>query len=82
MMPGILSASIIVFAFSFGAFEIPFLLGATFPVTLPVVAYRAYADVDLNARSQAMAMSMVITVIITSLTLVYMKLSRTYLRSR
>lgn len=82
MMPGILSASIIVFAFSFGAFEIPFLLGATFPVTLPVVAYRAYADVDLNARSEAMAMSMVITVIITLLTYGYMRLSRMYLRSR
>ncbi len=82
MMPGILSASIIVFAFSFGAFEIPFLLGATFPVTLPVVAYRAYADVDLGARSQAMAMSMLITVLITALTYAYMKLSRAYLRSQ
>lgn len=82
MMPGILSASVIVFAFSFGAFEIPFLLGATFPVTLPVVAYRAYADVDLDARSQAMAMSMFITAVITVLTYAYMKLSRAYLRSQ
>jgi len=82
MMPGILSASIIVFAFSFGAFEIPLLLGATYPVTLPVVAYRAYTDADLSSRSQAMAMSVVITAIITLLTYVYMRLSRTYLRSR
>ncbi len=82
MTPGILSASVIVFAFSFGAFEIPFLLGATFPVTLPVVAYRAYADVDLGARSQAMAMSMLITVIITVLTYAYTKLTRAYLRSQ
>jgi putative spermidine/putrescine transport system permease protein len=81
MMPGILSASVIAFAFSFGAFEIPFLLGATFPVTLPVVAYKAYASVELSSRSEAMAMSMVITVLIAVLTYAYMKLSRAYLRS-
>jgi len=51
-------------------------------VTLPVVAYRAYTDADLSSRSQAMAMSVVITAIITLLTYVYMRLSRTYLRSR
>jgi putative spermidine/putrescine transport system permease protein len=82
MMPGILSASMIVFAFSFGAFEIPLLLGASHPVTLPVVAYRAYTDVDLDSRSQAMALSMVITVIITLLTYGYMRLSRAYVRAR
>jgi putative spermidine/putrescine transport system permease protein len=82
MMPGILSTSIIVFAFSFGAFEIPLLLGASYPVTLPVVAYRAYTDADLSARPQAMAMSMVITLIITLLTYGYMRLSRTYVRAR
>jgi putative spermidine/putrescine transport system permease protein len=51
-------------------------------VTLPVVAYRAYTDADLSARPQAMAMSMVITLIITLLTYGYMRLSRTYVRAR
>jgi putative spermidine/putrescine transport system permease protein len=81
MMPGVLSASIIVFAFSFGAFEIPYLLGASFPVPLSVVAYKAYSDADLNAQPEAMAMSVIIAALITLLTLAYMKLSRAYLRS-
>jgi putative spermidine/putrescine transport system permease protein len=82
MLPGILSASTIVFAFSFGGFEIPLLLGATFPAPLSVVAYRFYSDADLNARPDAMATSMVITVIIASLTYAYTRLSKAYLRSQ
>ena len=35
IMPGILSSSILVFAFTFGAFEIPFLLGQRYPSALP-----------------------------------------------
>ena len=36
IMPGILSTSIIVFAFVFASYEIPLLLGVRFPTTLPV----------------------------------------------
>ena len=61
--PAIVSTSVIVFAFGFGAFEVPFLLGQPYPSALPVLAYRAFTDVDLNARSEAMAISMVIAVI-------------------
>jgi putative spermidine/putrescine transport system permease protein len=79
--PAVLSTSIIVFAFTFGAFEVPFLLGRPFPTVLPVLAYRAYTDVDLAARSQAMAMSMVIAGIVTVLILFYMRLSHRFLRA-
>ncbi len=58
--PGLVAASVIVFAFTFGAYETPLVLGANAPVTLPVLAYRSYTDVDLAARPQAMAMAMVI----------------------
>jgi putative spermidine/putrescine transport system permease protein len=81
MLPGMLRASILVFAFTFGSFEVPYLLGQTYPAALPVLAYRHYHDVDLNARPEAMAMSMVIAVIIVLLILVYMKLAETYVRS-
>ncbi|MBP6472806.1 MAG: sugar ABC transporter permease [Chloroflexi bacterium] len=73
---GILSASILVFAFTFGAFEVPLLLGARYPSALPVLAYRLYTDVDLNARPEAMALSVVIAAIITGLILLYMWLTR------
>ncbi|MEO0561295.1 MAG: sugar ABC transporter permease [Chloroflexota bacterium] len=81
IMPGVLSASVIVFAFTFGAFEIPFLLGQNYPAALPVLAYRSYTDVDLAARPEAMAMAMVIAFLSTIMILAYMNLSRRYVRS-
>ena len=81
VMPGLLRASILVFAFTFGAFEIPFLLGQRYPSALPVLAYRSYHDVDLNARPEAMAMSMIIAALIMILILIYMKLTETIVRS-
>ncbi|MBK8989986.1 MAG: ABC transporter permease subunit [Chloroflexi bacterium] len=76
LRPSILSASILVFAFTFGAFEVPLLLGARYPSALPVLAYRLYTDVDLNARPEAMALSIIIAALITMLILVYMQLSK------
>ena len=81
IMPGVVSASIIVFAFTFGAFEIPWVLGRTFPAALPVLAFRSYTDVDLAARPQAMAMAMVIAFLATLVIIAYMNLSRRYIRS-
>lgn len=80
LMPAILSSSILVFAFTFGAFETPLLLGQRYPSALPVLAYRSYTDVDLNARPEAMAMSVVIALIIGVFVFAYMQLSRRYLR--
>ena len=62
-MPAIMSASVIVFAYSFGAFEIPYLLGATYPRTLPVWAYMNYISPHLTNRPIAMVISMIITVL-------------------
>jgi len=80
LLPALLSSSVIVFAFVFGAFELPFFLGVSFPQTLPVLAYRSYADVDLNARPAAMAMSVVIALICAALVWIYLWVSRRYLR--
>ena len=60
IMPAVLAASAVVFAFTFGAYEIPALLGASQPQTLPVMAYRGFTDVDLAARPQAMALAVLI----------------------
>ncbi|MFV2064369.1 MAG: ABC transporter permease, partial [Chloroflexota bacterium] len=78
--PAILSTSIIVFAFSFGAFEIPFLLGQPFPAALPVLAVRAYNDVDLDSRPEAMAMSVIIAGIVAVLVFIYSWVGRRYVR--
>jgi putative spermidine/putrescine transport system permease protein len=81
LLPGILSSSVLVFAFAFGTFEIPFFLGVAYPQALPVLAYRSYTDVDLSARPQAMAMAVLIAALIGALVLVYMRVSRRYLRA-
>jgi len=76
MMPGLLSTSIIVFAFVFANYEIPLLLGVRFPTTLPVLAYRNYQDPDLALRPEAMAISVVLTVIAIMLLVAYKRLAR------
>ena len=73
--PALLSASILVFAFTFGAFEVPGILGMRFPRALPVLSMRFFLDADLNARAEAMALNVIITGIIMILVAGYMWLS-------
>lgn len=63
MKTGILSASLIVFGFVFASFEVPFLLGATRPRTLPVLVYRAFTDTDLGKRPEAVALGLILSVV-------------------
>jgi len=81
IFPGMLSASVMVFAFTFGAYEIPALLGANFPAALPVLAYRQYTDVDLAARPEAMAMAIVIALLSAAMIFLYVRFSRRKVRS-
>lgn len=60
VVPGILPGSIIIFAYVFGSFEVPLLLGKSYPAMLSVFAYQAYVDVDLDMRPMAMATAMLI----------------------
>lgn len=76
IMPGLITTGVIVFAYVFGSFEIPLLLGQRYPNVLPVTAYRAYVDPDLNQRPEAMAMGMVITAIVILLLNLALRLSR------
>ena len=80
IFPGVLSASVIVFAFTFGAYEIPALLGANYPAALPVLAYRKYTDVDLAARPEAMAMAIVIALLSAVMLYLYVRYTRRQIR--
>jgi putative spermidine/putrescine transport system permease protein len=62
--PSLAASGLIVFAYTFGAFEVPFLLGQTYPMLLPVWAYKHYADVDLMARPEGIAIGLMIACII------------------
>jgi putative spermidine/putrescine transport system permease protein len=63
LLPGLFSASALVFAFAFGAYEVPLVLGAHAPKALPVLAWQAYTDTDLTTRPEAMAMAVIIALI-------------------
>lgn len=62
-MPAIRKAFLIILTFSFGAYDLPFLLGATIPKALPVQAHIEYINPDLLHRPYAMAMNGVILII-------------------
>jgi len=81
IFPGVLSASVMVFAFTFGAYEIPAILGANFPAALPVLAYRKYTDVDLVARPEAMAMAIVIAILSAIMIIIYTRATRRGIRN-
>ncbi|NLG11010.1 MAG: ABC transporter permease subunit [Coriobacteriaceae bacterium] len=64
-------AFLIVFAFSFGAYEVPFLLGPTLPKALPVLAYLEFQNPDILNRSYAMAINGIMALICCIAALVY-----------
>ncbi|MBA3291643.1 MAG: ABC transporter permease subunit [Actinobacteria bacterium] len=74
--PGIIAASLIVFAFTFGAFEVPYLLGKTYPTILPVMAYNEYRDIELTARPVAMAINVLIALITAVFAALYLRLAK------
>lgn len=59
LIPTIISTFIIIFSFSFGAYEIPMLLGATQPRALSVQSFIEYQNPNLANRPYAMAMNIV-----------------------
>lgn len=75
MLPSITTSAILIFAYAFSSFEIPFLLGSVYPKTLAIVAYQKFMDIDITVRPQAMAMSTIITVIVIFVVLLYKKLA-------
>ena len=76
IFPSILSGTIIVFAFSFGSYEVPYLLGEPYPSTVSVVAYQLYTNRDLANRPTAMALATITSVVIGLLVYAYMKLTQ------
>lgn len=67
----LVKAFLIVFAFSFGSYEVPFLLGPTLPKAIPVLAYLEFQNPDILNRSYAMAINGIMMLICTVLAIVY-----------
>lgn len=58
--PTLFTAFIILLAFDFGAYELPFLLGPTLPRALPWQVQIAFNETDLSRRPYAMAYTMLL----------------------
>ena len=82
IMPGVVTSSLLVLAFNFQSYEIPYLLGATFPNTLPLEALRRFNVPDLTRRPEAMAYVIVITVMSGVILYTYLRAYRRWERSR
>lgn len=62
-LPTIVGGFLILFTYSLGAYELPYLLGATEPKALPIWAYIQYTHPDLRHRPYAMAVNGIIVMI-------------------
>lgn len=80
--PSIISAAVIVFAYTFGAFEIPYLVGGIYPMTLPVWAFKTHINANLYKRPEALAISMIIALVSIIAVWIYLKFNDTYVNER
>ncbi|GAB3526345.1 ABC transporter permease [Arthrobacter monumenti] len=54
-LPALAVSGLIVFVYTLGSYEVPWLLGRIDPEALPVRAVRLFGSIDLDSRPQAMA---------------------------
>ena len=80
--PAVVSASLLVFAFIFGAYEVPFLLGRPYPAMLGVLAQRRFLSTDLADRPDAIAVAILMTLICGLLVFAYLHLGRKFVGER
>lgn len=74
--PALLSSSVIVLAFVFNAFEVPYLTGRPYPAMLAILAQRRFFDAEPAARPEAMAIAMVMFAVTALLCWVYFRAAR------
>ncbi|OQY42932.1 MAG: hypothetical protein B6227_00510 [Fusobacteriia bacterium 4572_74] len=76
IFPIYLSSLFVVFAHIFASFEVPYLLGVTYPRTLPVLAYEKYARNSITHREEVMVINSIIILLTASVALIIYKLNR------
>jgi len=61
--PAVIVSAIIIFVYTFGSYEVAWLLGRPYPEPLPVLAFRLFDSVSLTSRPEAAAVAVVTTII-------------------
>lgn len=64
VLPGLAAGSLLVFAFVFGAYEVPAVLGVRYPRMLSVLALEFFTNPDLNSRAEGMAISVIMALVV------------------
>lgn len=75
-MPAILSTFIIIFVFSLGAYDIPFILGSTKPKAIAILSYERYTHPELTQRPYAMTINSILGVMSICAAIIYFKLMK------
>ncbi|OEH84976.1 hypothetical protein BHU72_07235 [Desulfuribacillus stibiiarsenatis] len=76
LLPAWWSAMLIAFAFTLTSFEIPYILGITFPKFLSVYAYDYFTHPNLAHRSMAMAINLLLSAIAIVIAFLYFRMQR------
>jgi putative spermidine/putrescine transport system permease protein len=74
VLPALLAGDLLVFGYIFSSYEVPALLGIGYPRTLPVLALRFFLDPDLRARSEGMVISLIITLLVTLVAVISLRI--------
>lgn len=82
LAPALVEACLLVFAFTFAAYEVPALLGPAIPRALPVEAVELYRSIELADRPRALALAVVIGAVVALAALAAAVISRRLLRAR
>ncbi len=64
VLPGLGSGALLVFAFAFGAYEVPAVLGVRFPRMIAVLALEFFINPDLQRRAEGMAISVMMALVV------------------
>ncbi len=61
--PAVIVSAIIIFVYTFGSYEVAWLLGRPYPEPLPVLAFRLFDSISLTSRPEAAAVAVVTTAV-------------------
>lgn len=75
LAPAFLPAALIVFAFVFSSYDVPFLLGRNYPTVLSVMAQRYFQSTEPAGLPAGMAISIFMTMISSALAGIYLRVS-------
>ncbi len=76
VLPNLIAGALLVFAFVFGAYEVPAVLGVRYPEMLSVLALQFFLDPDLNSRAEGMAISVMMAFVVAVVAVIARRLNR------